>query len=176
MLMRMDTQPENFENLRRLLVLKRHEKPPPGYFDGLSREVFLRLQAGESDQQAGWERPEWEAPWLQRLWEALSLKPFLTGAMGVAACGMVLAGILFAEAPDSAVFANNGAPNGAPPPSPLMAMPASTPGIAFNQSLLLPEPVAATNVTTSLQPTIPSGLFGGDINPELVKGRPLLGN
>lgn len=168
--MHMDSQPENFENLRRLLALKRHEQPPPGYFDGFSREVILRLQDGEGAQQASWERAAWEAPWLARLWEALSLKPYLTGGFGVAACATVLAGVLYAERLDLPAMAENEvnpAPGG-------LAVPTTPSELALGPALASSNFGADTNL--SFQPTIPSGLFNGSINPPQLVTWPPKGN
>lgn len=160
----MDSQPENFENLRRLLALKRHEQPPPGFFDGFSRAIYVRLQGGEAAQPVGWERVAWEAPWLVRLWDALSVKPLLTGAMGVAASAMVLAGVLSAEGPDLPVIANNGLT-----PT-VLAGPAPAEGMALHPMLVSSSFGSDTN--SSIQPAIPSSLFGGSIHPERVTWPP----
>ena len=98
--MSMSQDTENFEQLRRLLALKRHEQPPPGYFNDFSRQVIVRIKAGERGEGGAFlERLLWEAPWLQRIWAALETKPILAGACGVAACGLLLMGVLY---PDSA--------------------------------------------------------------------------
>ena len=93
---------ESFDPLRRLLALKRYEQPPPGYFQNFPRQVIARIQAGERAQDSSaLQRWFWEAPWLQRLWAALESKPALAGAIGVAACAMLLAGFVFSKTPDT---------------------------------------------------------------------------
>lgn len=92
---------DNFKQLRRLLALKRHEQPPPGYFHDFSQQVILRIQAGESGEQAAFvERLLWEAPWLKRIWEALEAKPILAGVFGVALCGLLITGIVYSDRAD----------------------------------------------------------------------------
>src|SRR4051812_17507213 len=92
----MNPDSENFESLRRLLALKRHEQPPPGYFEGFSRQVIAGIKAGELRQTTA-ERLFDEVPWLQRLWNALEAKPAFVGTFGVAVCSLLVAGILYSE-------------------------------------------------------------------------------
>ncbi len=161
----MDTPPENFENLRRLLSLKRHEQPPPGYFEEFHAEIHSRLQAGDVRRETTAERVGWEVPWLHRLLEALSAKPALTGVFGAAACAVVLGGVLYAERLNMPAMAGSEAVQ---PASLGVGAP-----IAFNSplvpdSLIEPQPVSSTN-------PIVSGLFGArDLQVERVFGRPQL--
>ena len=86
---------ENVDQLRRLIALKRHEQPPPGYFHNFSRHVIARIRAGERAQPSNaLVRLFWDAPWLQRLWAALEAKPVLAGAVGVACCALLLASVV----------------------------------------------------------------------------------
>ena len=42
--MSMNAEPENFDQLCRLLKLKRHESPPPRYFNDFSSQVIARIR------------------------------------------------------------------------------------------------------------------------------------
>src|SRR5690349_16496246 len=92
----MKPEPENFEQLRRLLVLKRYEQPPPGYFNSFSRQVVARIEAGErGDDAFSLGRWLWEGAWLQRMWAALETKPALAGAFGVMVCGLLVSAVIY---------------------------------------------------------------------------------
>ena len=94
--MSMKPEQENFDNLRRLLALKRHEQPPPGYFESFSGQIIARIQAGEAS--ASWlERLFDEAPWVQRFWDLLGAKPVLASGFGLAICGVLVAGLVLSE-------------------------------------------------------------------------------
>jgi hypothetical protein len=51
----MNPESENFEALRQLMALKRHEQPPPGYFSRLPDKIALRIERGEGQLNL-WER------------------------------------------------------------------------------------------------------------------------
>jgi len=98
--MSMHPEAEDFEQLRRLLALKRHEQPPPGYFDHFSREVIARIRVGEqSRENSPSAHFALEFPLLQRLWAALEAKPTWAGAFGVAVCGFLTAAFLLSDNP-----------------------------------------------------------------------------
>jgi len=44
----MNENENNFESLRRLLAHKRHETPPPGYFNSFSGQIIACIRAGEA--------------------------------------------------------------------------------------------------------------------------------
>ncbi len=112
--MSMSPEQDNFESLRRLLVLKRYEQPPPGYFNGFSRDVLARIRAGERvDEPDTLERLYAEAPWLRRLLSALEARPIWAGAFGVAVCGLLVAGIVYSESPDTGAVAHLQTPDAA---------------------------------------------------------------
>lgn len=94
----MNVEQENFDQLRKLLALKRHEQPPPGYFHHFSQEVIARIRAGEHLEPAGFRsRLGWDAPWLERFWSFLEGRPAFAGAFGLAVCGLLFSGIFYAE-------------------------------------------------------------------------------
>ena len=115
--MSMYPDPENFDPLRRLLALKRHEQPPPGYFHHFSGQVIARIRAGErAAPDTAWGLL-WDAPWLQRLWAALEARPVLAGSVGVACCAALLASVV--------LFDGNTDKNSAQAEPPQQAMEAS---------------------------------------------------
>jgi hypothetical protein len=89
----------NFESLRRLLALKRHETPPPGYFDNFSAKVTARIRADEARQAESASR---QLPWLFRLLSTFEAKPAFAGAFASALCMLLVFGIVYAERPDVA--------------------------------------------------------------------------
>jgi hypothetical protein len=102
--MRMDDQQgQNFDQLRKLLALKRHEVPPPGYFDHFSGDVISGIRMERNRAM----NPDYnsisklgsEAPWLMQLWDALAGKPMFAGAFGAVICTLVLAGVYFTNKP-----------------------------------------------------------------------------
>jgi len=119
--MSMSPEQEIFKQLRRLLVLKRYEQPPPGYFKDFSHQVIIRIQAGERVEDSIFERLHWEAPWLHRLWTALEAKPILAGAFGVAVCGLLISGIVYSEKMEPAAASFSSLPTPEPSELGLMA-------------------------------------------------------
>lgn len=80
----MNPHSDNFEQLRKLLALKRHEQPPPGYFENLSNRILSRLEAAGSDRQTWW----------QRLGFGFEFKPAFVCALGVIVCGLFCVGVI----------------------------------------------------------------------------------
>ena len=80
----MNSSPDDFRDLRRLLALKRHEQPPPGYFKHLPDRVMIRIEREEGlAEHSTW----WE--WLVR---KLDAQPVLAGAYAFAISGLMLLG------------------------------------------------------------------------------------
>ncbi len=94
----------NFESLRRLLAVKRHELPPSGYFNNFSGRVVARIRAGEAEvPDTLSERLVVGAPWLVKFFQIFEAKPAFTGAFASALCLLLLFGAVFAERPDAAL-------------------------------------------------------------------------
>jgi len=80
----MNSNPENFDALRRLLTLKRYEQPPPGYFDTFSSKITARIRAGErGEPDSIRERLFGEAGWWQRVCVAMQSRPGFAGHLGL---------------------------------------------------------------------------------------------
>lgn len=79
---------ENFDQLRKLLALKRHEAPPPGYFNDFSAKVCARIEAAEAARPVSW----WS-----RLFVTFDAKPIMACAYGLAVGGLTLFAVYFAS-------------------------------------------------------------------------------
>jgi hypothetical protein len=92
----MSKDSNEFEALRRLLAIKRHEEPPPGYFNNFSNQVIARIRSGE--QQVSWfERWRNQSALLQRLTEVLQARPAFAGAFGAGVFALMISGIVYSE-------------------------------------------------------------------------------
>ena len=93
----MKLEQEDFQQLRRLLVLKRHEQPPPGYFENLRRQVIARIRAGDQSADSFLDRLYLQVPWSRRVYAAFEAKPVLAGAFAIAVSGLLVAGVIFSD-------------------------------------------------------------------------------
>ncbi len=82
------SDPDDFEELRKLLTIKRHEVPPPGYFESLPRKVMTRVEMTELGIYSTW----WE--WIVARFDA---KPVLACAYGFAVSGLLLLGFRLSQ-------------------------------------------------------------------------------
>jgi len=80
----MNPQADNFEQIRKLLSLKKYEQPPPGYFNQLSARIISRIEAADMGRTTLWDR----------LGFAFGSKPAFVCALGVVVCGLFCIGIL----------------------------------------------------------------------------------
>jgi len=143
----MKPEQENFDQLCRLLKLKRYEQPPPRYFNDFSSRVIARV-SGEAALDGG--------SWLIRLWSLIEAKPMLPGAVGVAICALLVIGAISTDSPTN----------------PLEPIVADTDPARF-----APEPFVAVNqgeahavAFTSTNPVIQLG--GGSLFDQIRLSRP----
>lgn len=78
----MQDQSPDFEKLRHLLALKRHENPPPGYFRDFSRRVLTQLETEEARERQSW---------LGRLTELFQTRPAISWSFCMATGLVVIA-------------------------------------------------------------------------------------
>jgi hypothetical protein len=95
----MNPDSENFEQLRRLLKLKRYEQPPPRYFHDFSNQVIARISLGEAREHRApfMETLLSEASRWQRIWTAFAAKPFAAGGFGLAMSALLITGMVYSE-------------------------------------------------------------------------------
>jgi hypothetical protein len=77
--MTVEPNPQDFEALRKLLALKQHETPPPGYFNTLSSKICSRIEAREEVAAAS-------------LWGRLfsgGIKPVLAYSFVLSVCSLI---------------------------------------------------------------------------------------
>lgn len=100
--MKSPVQPEPHLQVRRLLAIKRHEQPPPGYFHKFSGDVVARIRAGDrADDKNVLAGVLGDSAWLQSVWNFLEGKPLVAGLFGATACAMVLSVFVMSEKPDT---------------------------------------------------------------------------
>jgi hypothetical protein len=93
-----DQSPESdFSKLQTLLRLKRHEQPPPRYFNDLSGRVISRIKAGERGSKS--DGTAQVPSWLEKLWTTLEARSMTPALLGVAGCAVVAVILLFPDHP-----------------------------------------------------------------------------
>lgn len=163
----MTPENENFEELRRLLKVKRYEQPPPGYFNDFSRQVIAQIRANSGQEREHLlDRLSWEVPWLQRLLEAFQAKPALAVSFGAAMCALLVGGVIYSESMEykPAVVVSV-------PVKPVKQLPAPTSDSLFALGGVADGSTVAMGTNASLNPILQSGgsLFDQfSVNPERV--------
>jgi len=159
----METPSGEFEKLRRLLALKRYERPPAGCLDDMRQAVLARLRQEENRQAASPAEPR--TPWWLVIREVLPPRPLWAGLVGVGVSALVIGALWQAEqlqlpgglegaglAPVEVPAARPTWPAEAPPALPVLAQPGGL--------------LAATNLPLSpARETVPGGMPGGLFAP-----------
>src|SRR5260370_32230065 len=91
----MSNAPEEFEQLRKLLKLKRYEQPSARFFNEFSGNVIAGVRVAKTATLA--ERLWDEAPWLARFFRLLETNALVAGGFASAICGVLLGGIAYSE-------------------------------------------------------------------------------
>lgn len=152
----MNQDANNFEDLKRLLKLKQHEVPPPGYFNNFAGQVVSRIRAGEAGGARSFtERLEAEAPWVAGFLRIFETRPGIIGGFATSLCLLMVLVVVFADRSERASkdLLTISEPAAATESSvasmsaPALVAASDTTGI-----------VASTNPVTSLQPV--ATLFG----------------
>lgn len=81
----MNSSPDDFKDLRRLLALKRHEQPPPGYFTYLPDQIQLKIERRDDLSE--------HSTWWTWLVERFDARPVLAGAYACVISGLMLLGV-----------------------------------------------------------------------------------
>ena len=147
---------QNFEALKKLLKLKRHELPPPGFFNHFSDEVVSRIRTGEARGGGGAlvDRLNDSAPWVVNFLRFFEAKPGVVGAFATSLCLLLVLGVVLAERSESG-------------PQNLLTATAANPTVAtttgsvasqFASTASLSEGGIAISTNASLQPV--ASLFG----------------
>jgi hypothetical protein len=139
----MNPDSENFDSLRQLLAIKRHEIPPPGYFDRFSRDVMARIKAGENGGAIGS-----ELSWFHRLLSVFDVKPVFAGAFGTAVFAFLISGVISSEQTPAV---GSVAPTGMSPAF-ATAVPVSMPSPSMDE----PFAGSSNTVASSLFDQVPS--------------------
>jgi len=154
----MNQNEHNFDDLKKLLKLKQHEVPPPGYFNNFSGQVISRIRAGEAGRsQSFTERLQVEAPWAMSIFRIFETRPGLIGGFATSLCLLLVLAVVFAERSEHSsqnLLAISAEPAAASVGNSVTAMTAPTLATGSDNSGI----VASTNPVTSLQPT--ATLFG----------------
>jgi hypothetical protein len=163
----MSDKNNNFDDLKKLLKLKRHEIPPPGYFNNFSGDVIGRIRAGESGGPASlFEQLQSDSPLLATLLSIFHARPGIVGGLATSVCLLLLVSVLIADHSDQAA-----------PDMPQGFAQAAQPSdsVADNNQASSPAPGASlavasgggisvsSNPVVSLQPV--ATLFGAQQNP-----------
>ena len=153
-----ENQEQDFEKLQRLLKLKRHELPPPRFFNDFSGQVTARIRAGDVGKLESLTDVVAQTPWLQRLWQAIEGKPAVSGAFALAACGLLVVGIYFSDQSSSGLpnFAGNENPTTEAVSPTLFA---TAPGMATLPGSTTPTSVLSNSLFNGLpmmHPAIPA--------------------
>ena len=82
--MTMNPEPNDEQGIQKILALKRHEQPPPAFFNGFSNRVLDRIRT----------EPMPRPTWRERLSVEFYGVPLYMSLAGVAVCGLLVVGMI----------------------------------------------------------------------------------
>lgn len=149
---------QDFRQIKKLLKLKQHEVPPPGYFNNFSSQVISRIRQGETERSRSLrERLEEGDHWFRRLLRVFEARPGVVGGFATSLCLLLLLTVVFTEHSEA-------------PPNSLLAIPAATSPLASATAASVSG--ATPLVAASSQP---AGGIMISTNPEVnVESNPIL--
>ncbi len=93
----------NFTELKKLLKLKQHEVPPPGYFNNFSSNVIAQIRDDKvSARGSAYEQLQSHSPWLARFLAIFESRPSIIGAAATGLCLLLVLGVVLTEKSDKA--------------------------------------------------------------------------
>lgn len=96
--MSMNADPDDFDQLCRLLKLKQHESPPPRYFNEFSGQVISRIQAATPGGRfESLEEFLSQSPWVRQFWRVIEQRPAFSGICTAALCGLLVVGVFLSD-------------------------------------------------------------------------------
>lgn len=147
----MNESDPNFEPLCKLLSLKKHEVPPPGYFNKFSGQVIGRIRHEEKTRKSDGVFGVLfsEAPWLLKFIQVFEAKPAYAGAFASFLCLLLVGAIVYTNHSDVNVDPLSGTETAqaAPVSSRGGFLPASLLGQAVSQS----DAISSTNPMLNFQ-------------------------
>jgi hypothetical protein len=163
----MSEKNDNFDPLKQLLKLKRHEIPPPGYFSNFSGDVLSRIRAGEAGgSDSIFERMQSSSPFWSSMLALFTAKPGIIGGLATSVCVLLLVGVVLLDRSDSgqavadtmpgqpaATVADSGVLDATPALASAVPLAPADAGVGISVN---------SNPVTSLQPIT---AFGSEQNP-----------
>lgn len=94
----MSEQHQQFTELKKLLKLKQHEVPPPGFFNHFSESVIAGIRDQKTAGQGSLaDRMNDAAPWLMNFLRFFEAKPGVVGGFATSLCLLLVLGVVLAE-------------------------------------------------------------------------------
>jgi len=167
----MNEPDKDFKALRTLVSLKRHEVPPPGFFNDFSKDIVMRIRRGDTDNPDPLgTKIHSAAPWLLRLIQNFQAKPAYAGIFASVLGLLLVGGIVYTDNPGST-------PEDLMPPqtaeisASLTAAAMTSPTIMDQAGLASQPSLSSTNPVLNLEPGAsafggPAAGFQSPVNPQ----------